>query len=1126
MLNDELLRRLDGFIRKFYKNLLLKGLLYSVVLLIVFFLLLAVFEHLNYSSSLARTLIFYSYLAFAAIVLIVFIIRPALKLMKIGKTIDYFQAARIIGEHFPEVEDKLLNLLQLKELSKTEASDLLLAGIEQKTRQLSIVPFNKAIDKRKVKKASLAAAVVVVLVLLVSIIFPNMLGSSAMRYVKHSTYFAKPAPFEFLLQTKSLTVLQQEDLNIVVKTSGKALPEQSDIRVGGQTYRMKKEGKNTFSFTIRQINKDTEISFLAAGVESRPYIIKVKPKPVLVSLSAHITYPAYTRREAQTLSGINRLSVPKGSKIEWKAQTRDTKELIFKTGDKVHRFTPDNKGNVSFFQTILSDVLVSAGTKNEHTSFSDSLQFEIEAIEDLYPQIAVIEQKDSLLAERVLFRGQIKDDYGFSRLEFKIEKKDAKNGQGKVLHSENLEVTHTDNVQEFYHAFNLSDLQLKKGETIEYYFTVWDNDAVNGNKSAKSSVFTLKLPSEEELEEVRESNSKELKSETEDLLSEIKQLQKQIEQMSRKLIEKKELSWQERQELEQLAEKQEELKEQIEQIKEKLHENNRLDEKLSPEQEEILQKQKELERLMDKLLNNEMKDLMQQIQNLKEEALNKQKLQDALDKIKQNNTEIGKELDRNIEMYKRLEIEKKTNEVTQKMRELSEKQKELSKDLKKQDKESLQQKQQELSREFERSLQKLDSVQKDMQRLEQPMDLKRDKQKEKDINTLQKQAEKDLEKKNTKSAQQKMQQAAQKMQELAEDLEQQQQEQQEEQLGEDIEQVRAMLKNLVRLSMQQEELIAKTKSTRVSDAAYQDILRVQNNIREDMKAINDSLFAMSKRQPAVGEMINSELEKISNHTEKAVETLLRFNQAHYANHRNNNATSSQQYAMTSMNNLALMLTESLENMKKQQKQGNNQKGKPNQSCNNPSQGKGQKSQKSMRELQEALNKELERLQKELERQAEHGKPKIGESARLNEQIAKAAAQQELIRKMVQHAAEEAKRSGGKPNKKLEEMQRQMEQTEKEIVNKTISRRTMNRQAEILTRMLESEKAQKKKGEDFERKSNEGKDSQRSSSEVDFSEFEKLKKRDMKLFKQIPPIYSPFYKQKVNDYFYGSGGTNE
>jgi hypothetical protein len=253
--------------------------------------------------------------------------------------------------------------------------------------------------------------------------------------------------------------------------------------------------------------------------------------------------------------------------------------------------------------------------------------------------------------------------------------------------------------------------------------------------------------------------------------------------------------------------------------------------------------------------------------------------------------------------------------------------------------------------------------------------------------------------------------------------------------------------------------------------------------------------------------------------EKSISTLLQYNQAHYSNYKNNSVLSWQQYAMSSMNNLALMLRERLENMKNQQ-QSNSNKSNSSQQCNNPSSSSQQnkQSQQSLKDLQESLNRELERLKKELEQGQEQGKKKIGENAKLNESLAKAVAQQEMIRKMVQKEAERMKAESGKPSKILNEISKQMEQTEKDIVNKRISRNTINRQAKILTRLLEHEKAEKKQEKDNKRESKVGKDKINIDNK-DFLEFKKIEEKEVELFKQVQPMYSPFYKEKVNRYFY-------
>ena len=66
---------------------------------------------------------------------------------RMGKVISYEEAAVIIGNHFPEIKDKLLNLLQLQQLQQTVDDSLLVSAIEQKTAQLKPLPFHQAFRK-------------------------------------------------------------------------------------------------------------------------------------------------------------------------------------------------------------------------------------------------------------------------------------------------------------------------------------------------------------------------------------------------------------------------------------------------------------------------------------------------------------------------------------------------------------------------------------------------------------------------------------------------------------------------------------------------------------------------------------------------------------------------------------------------------------------------------------------------------------------------------------------------------------------------------------------------------------------------------------------------------------------
>jgi hypothetical protein len=1127
-MNNEINNKLNSFIRKYYKNLLIKGLVYSILLLLVFFLVLNLIEYFGYNAPIIRTIIFYAYLLLALTIFCLLVVKPLFKIFSIGKTLSYKQAAKIIGNHFPEIQDKLLNLLQLQDISSNSNSELLKAAITQKTLLLSPIPFTKAIDTTKTKKYAKVLLMVLCLIILIGVFFPKILSEPTFRYLNHNTFYEKPAPFAFYVKDAPLRAIQQADITINVEVKGEMLPDKADIIVDGQEFEMKQRDKTHFSYTIHQIQKTTQIQFSAMDVKSKIYVVEVNPKPILTDVRADIIYPAYTKIKNETVSNVTNLSLPKGTTVRWHIQTKDTKSVIFKSSSSISILSPEKNGNIEFLRRYLSNQDISIKTKNNFTLSTDSINFSISIIEDEAPQIAVIEEKDSVVVDKIYFRGQIKDDYGFNKLEFHLSISKGDKGEKGTNIAKNITITKNENAQEFYYYVDLAQYDIKAGDKVNYYFQVWDNDQVNGSKSAKSQVFTVSLPTEKEMDKKIDDNSKEIKKEADNAIDEIKKLQRQINDLSKRLVDKKEISWQDEKEIKELMQKQEQIKQRVNQIQKNLEENSKIENNMSSQDKELMQKEEEIQKLFNDLQNNDLKELMQKLQEMTQKNFDKEKVNESLKDIKNKNEELSKQLDKNLEMYKRLEVEKDINNVVEKLNELSKKQEELSNQTKNNslNKEELNKRQQQLNKEFNDLKQKMSEIKQKDSQLETPFNFNKDTKKENSISEKQNQAQKDIQKGKNKDASNNQKGASQQMKEMANSIEKEQEENQEEQLGEDINNVRQILKNLVTLSKKQENLIYQTQSTSVSNPNYQKIINEQNNIKEAMKSVGDSLYAISKRQSQVSNTINQEMSKVKSNVDNSLSSLLRFNQSLYSSYKNNQATSSQQYAMASMNNLSLLLAESLDNMNKQKQQSQKNKGKASKQCNNPSSsGQGKSSPKTMRELQEALNKEIQRLQQELSKRGNPAHHKIGEDAKMNEELAKAAAQQEMIRQMMQDYLNELKQENaqgvGGNNKAL----KQMEDTEKDIVNKRINNQTIQRQNEILTRMLESERAEKKKGRDNERKSTVGVDVIQKNNQ-NIEAFNKLKNRELELFRKIPPIYSSYYKAKVNEYFYNFETQNK
>ena len=93
----------------------------------------------------------------------------------------------------------------------------------------------------------------------------------------------------------------------------------------------------------------------------------------------------------------------------------------------------------------------------------------------------------------------------------------------------------------------------------------------------------------------------------------------------------------------------------------------------------------------------------------------------------------------------------------------------------------------------------------------------------------------------------------------------------------------------------------------------------------------------------------------------------------------------------------------------------------------------------------------------------------------------------------------------------------MDKTETDLVNKRLPNDINKRQQDILTRLLESEKAEREREYDNERKSEQPKN-------VDvkippaMEEYLKKRKGQVDMFKTLSPSLKPYYKNLVEDYF--------
>jgi len=1114
---DILIGKLDEFIRKYYKNQLIRGGIYVFTALGLAWLAFTSLEYFGHFSTTIRTILFWSFILAAGISTWRLVIIPLTGLYKLGKVISHEQAASIIGIHFSNVQDKLLNTLQLKAEADKSGShnELLLAGINQKIEELKPIPFAAAIDLKKNRKYFRYAAIPMVILVVLLFAAPSLLFDGSERLFKHSTHFEIPAPFTFNVENKDLKAIQSEDFNLVVSVDGKTVPNEVYIEIDGNQFKLDKENLVKFNYTFRNIQKSTRFHLFAEGYTSKEYELDAIPNPSVLNFNVSLTYPAYIGKPSEKLTNTGDLNIPAGTKVKWEFNSRNATNMKLEFRDTTYSLNAE--GTVfTYARPFVKSTGYVVKPSNEFMETKEPMEYSINVVPDLYPTIQSEQQQDSLSSQLFYFKGMIRDDYGFSKLAFnyKFIKTSEENLRSRDQVSQVIPINKGVNQDQFFHSWDMKALMVEPGEEIEYYFEVWDNDGVSGAKSSRTQSMLFRAPTLKELAENAEKNSDKMKSELEKSIDQSKKLQKEMSEISREMLEKKNLNYDDRKKIEDLLKQQKELEKQVENLKKENKQNNAKENEYQRNSEQLREKKMQLEVLFEKLMSEEMKKMMRELEKMLSE-LNKDEVKKMVDKMKLDNKDLEKELDRTLELFKQLEVEQKLQEAIDKLDELSKEQKDLAEKTEqdKSDNKELQEKQNELNKEFEELKDDVKKLEEKNKELEFPQELGENKEEMEEISKDMEQSEEQLagDKKQQKKASQSQKSAAEKMDQLSQKMKQEQQEQEQEQVEEDMNALRALLENLIRFSLNQEGLMEELKTMDVNNPRYTKLSQRQRELKDDAKVLEDSLFALSKRVVQISSVVNTEIATINDNISKSI--------AHLQDRIVPQARSEQQYVMTSVNNLALLLTEALEQMQQQMQQMKSQMPGSG-SCKKPGSGKPSPSAQKMRQMQQQLNEQMKALKKKMEGQQKgEGKDgkKSGEGSGMSEELARMAAQQEALRNELQQLSNQENKDGQGSLGNLEKLAKQMEETEKDLVNRKITAETLRRQEEILTRLLESENAEREREQDEKRQSNEANDNMLRSP-GQFEEYKKLKMKEVELLKTIPPGLNAFYKNLVNYYF--------
>jgi hypothetical protein len=1109
---NKLIEKIEGFTRKYYLNRLIQGVLVGAVLWIVFYLLINGLEYFSWFPPKGRFVLFLFLLAGSGFVLVYHFLIPLFNLIRFRKKMSVEQASVLIGKFFPEIKDKLLNTIQLSnqmEASKvgpstgsgtlnstgsgTSADSALLAAtIEQRSARLSPIRFSDAVDLRgNLKYLGIFFGSLLLLIALM-VFLPSFAVQPTQRIVNYEQHFEKPLPYQVEIEQDEMETTQGKEVKFSIHVTGDRIPDAFYVKSELGQQLMTKGSANDFSYTFKNLFNDLTFNVTGGEYTSRPLHITVHPNPTLLSYRCELHYPTYIHRTNETLDAKTRLIVPQGTRLVFSFTTRDTEQMTVSRDS----LTTDLTANDDIFEyqfVAAQSTKFEVQVQNNWNQTIEPLPFSIDVLPDAYPDIRV-ESFDEQLSTDVYYSGLVTDDYGFSKLTFNCIVKEPI--EKKIIKPVALDTKQTRT--SFFYSFNMDSLGIMPGQNMEVYFEVWDNDGFHGPKSKRSETFTYYKPSESALDSIADQQSEDIMERLQEKSQEADKLQDEIEKMLQDLIQKKDLDWSDKEKMKDLLEKQQKIQEEWNKLQEEQDKLSDFMKEHDLGNEDLIKKQEQINKLFDEVIPEELKKMMEQIDKLLEE-MPREQMQQMMQDIKKNNQSMQELLDRNLALLEQLKMEKDLNDLANKLDKLGEElQNQEADNQNKAGEENDQKSAEEAKEEFDKMMDELDQLLEKNQDLQQPFDMQKDEEMQESIDQDLQDAMQNEQNGQQPQSQQKKQNAGQKMQQMANQMMMQMQMQGMQQMAEDAHLLRILLENVIHASHEQENLMTEIGKMRTDDPSLVEKIIHQKEVADNFNMVRDSLHSMAMRQPAIQNFVFDELHTIENQTENAMKYLNDLKLSQAVRH--------QQTAMMSMNNLALMLAESLENMENSMEA----MGMP-MSCSMPKPGQGQQSMQKMQQLQQQLSEQLKQMQKQMEQSGQQMPNSM------SEEFARMAAEQEMLRQGMQQMLNDMKENGQLGDDGLNEIIKDMEKLEEELVNKKINYQMIERSQRIETRMLESQKAQEKREQEEKRKSNEYKGSH-FDRKIDEYLYEQTLKKNQEFLRSSPIEYAPYYKDKINEYY--------
>ena len=601
----------------------------------------------------------------------VLVARPLLRLARSDDRLQQEHIARLVGSHYPEVSDRLVNLLQLARSAESGASPMVEGAVRMLADQVSPYRFNSIESFERPRQSAYLAAGPIAILLLLAVSIPDPFGAASGRLVALGTEFERPAPFAWHVSPGDAELTVGEPLSIRVEASGRALPPAAAIDIlrhdveRPESVPMDVDEAGGFIHNISSARASFRYRIENQGVASPWFSVDVRERPVLQGIAIHLTPPAYTGLPVRRLANAGDVNAPRGTTAEITttlggAPVADA-HIEFDDGTQVPLEIADGAASGTF--TVREEAtyrIIALGRDGARNA--DPIRYRILPLDDQPPFIELLAPGTDVTLDEQLRQpvgARISDDFGFSRLLLHYRLADSRYRTPQTsFTSAPLQIQTPRPVEQiitYDWLLRETNLDLVPGDVVEFYLEVWDNDGYIGAKPARSTTRRLRVPSLVERYEDVNLGQDDLEDAMSRLREEAEGVRRDFEELREDLRGKQEADWQDRRRLESLQERQESMASQVEEISRQMSDladelgRNDL---LSPE---TIQTYQELQRVIDEINSPELMDALRQLQEAMEN-LDLQQMQESMGDFEFNEEQYQQRLERTLRLFQRARV--------------------------------------------------------------------------------------------------------------------------------------------------------------------------------------------------------------------------------------------------------------------------------------------------------------------------------------------------------------------------------------------------------------------------------------------------------------------------------------